>query len=103
MDAASSFGIPFVPAANDPASPPISSFRGDFALDERSQRQSTHDAFLPCEIAKQRRRNLFVCPGVVASKIDLQPTENGLKAVGVYFQGEGKKGQKGSPDRKSVV
>ena len=84
--ATSALGIPFQHQANDPTASPIACSRADLALDESGRRQSTFDAFLSYEVASRRQGNLFVCPNVVVSKIDLQPTETGTRAVGVYFQ-----------------
>lgn len=79
-------GIPYTPYANDPSSPPVTCDRVDLTLDEHGRRFSTFDAFLPAETASRRRGNLFICTGAVVSKLDLEKTSSGLKAVGVYFQ-----------------
>lgn len=72
--------------ANDPVSPPIFCSRADLALNETGQRQSTFDAFLSYDVARQRQKNLFIVPQVVVSKIDLQPSSSGTRAARVYFQ-----------------
>lgn len=85
---ASSLGLPFSRDANNPTSPPISMFFADTIVDEAGQRQSTFEAFLPHHIADSRKGRLFVCPQVVVSKLDLQPSQSGTRATGVYFQRE---------------
>ena len=55
-------------------------------MDEEGRRVSTFDAFIPVSVANKRKANLFVCTGVVASKVDLQAGPGGLQATGVYFK-----------------
>ncbi|EKM52435.1 uncharacterized protein PHACADRAFT_186585 [Phanerochaete carnosa HHB-10118-sp] len=86
IKATSALDIPFLDEANDPSAPSTFCNRADLALNEKGQRQSTFDAFLPPEVAWKRQKNLFVVPQVVVSKLDLQPSANGTRAVGVYFQ-----------------
>lgn len=86
IDAADALGIPCVLEANDPSSPPVVCSRVDLTMDENGRRMSTFDAFLPLELAVRRKDNLHICPGVVVTKLDLQQTESGVRAAGVYFQ-----------------
>lgn len=86
IEAATSLGIPFLKTANDPESPPVACHHVDVSIDEKGRRQSTFDAFLPYELAVRRQGNLFICPDVAVSKLDVESTETGPRAVGVYFQ-----------------
>lgn len=81
-------GLPFSKDANDPTSPPTSMFFADTIVNEAGQRQSTFEAFLPRSVSLERQGNLFICPQVAVSKIDLQASQSGTQAVGVYFQRE---------------
>lgn len=89
IDAAKALDMPYADGSNDPAAPPNLCSRVDLTMDEWGRRCSTFDAFLPYEIATQRQQNLFICTGVVVSKIKIAKVGTGLRALGVNFIKEG--------------
>lgn len=54
-------------------------------MDENGRRHSTFDAFIPRQVASSRT-NLYVCTEVLVTKLDIQHTREGPRAVGVLFQ-----------------
>ncbi|CCC05081.1 unnamed protein product [Sordaria macrospora k-hell] len=53
-------------------------------LDGRGQRLSAYKAWLPREVARERRKRLIICPGVVASRLLFN--KDGTRAIGVRIQ-----------------
>ena len=89
IDAAKALDMPYAEGSNDPAAPPNLCSRVDLTMDEWGRRCSTFDAFLPYEVATQRLQNLFICTGVVVSKLKIERVGTGLRALGVHFVKEG--------------
>jgi choline dehydrogenase len=85
--ASPSLGIPFIRQSNDPASPAVYCSRTDVSVNEKNQRISAFDAFLPPELVKTRK-NLTICTRTVVLSLELQDEAVGPRAVGVYIQDE---------------
>jgi choline dehydrogenase-like flavoprotein len=69
---AKSVGYPLIPDANAPDAPCDGFVTLDSTVDENMQRMSTFDAFLPRQVALEREKNLTICTGVIASRIELE-------------------------------
>ncbi|KAI1321942.1 hypothetical protein F5Y16DRAFT_413562 [Xylariaceae sp. FL0255] len=82
--AARNLGLPVEEDCNDPTSPAMGLFHLDMAIDERGRRVSAYRAFLNNHIAIERKKHLFVCTGVVASRLDVD-NEAGI-VRGVYIR-----------------
>ncbi|KAI1478786.1 putative GMC oxidoreductase [Daldinia eschscholtzii] len=69
---------------NNPAAPAMGSFTLDTAIDNRGNRISALTAYLSKKLAFQRRDNLTICTGTVASRLEAD-SQTGL-VTGVYIQ-----------------
>lgn len=83
-----SLGIPRVSDIHDPSIPPFACGCFDVTVDGNGRRVSTFDSFLPAELANSRSQNLFICASTVVYRLDVQPSEDGLRVVGVYMKGD---------------
>lgn len=83
-EAAKMLGIPFVERANDPDEPAFACVRLDRTIDRQMRRLSTFDAFLPPEVVKIRKQNLFICPQTIVCKIAVDRA----MATGIYARSE---------------
>jgi choline dehydrogenase len=83
---AKSMGYPLIPDANAPDAPCDGFFTLDSTVDENMQRMSTFDAFLPRKVVLEREKNLTICTGVIASRIEFSNKEPEPRAEKVLFQ-----------------
>lgn len=58
----------------------------DSTIDQKKQRMSTMEAFLPRETALKRERNLTICTGVTVSQIKFSGDQKEHRAERVNFQ-----------------
>ncbi|OTB14104.1 hypothetical protein K445DRAFT_302665 [Daldinia sp. EC12] len=77
---------------NNPAAPAMGSFTLDTAIDNRGNRISALTAYLSKKLAFQRRNNLTICTGTVASRLEAD-SQTGL-VTGVHIQNA-----KGPPEK----
>ena len=56
-------------------------------VDANGHRLSSFDAFLPLKVATARH-NLDICPNTIVTSLDIQETEDGHRAVGVFIDEE---------------
>lgn len=92
MKATTALGIPYLTDFNNPDSPSVVCSRVDLTMDERGRRHSTFDAFLPRRVASSRP-NLYICTEVLVTKLDIQQTGKGPRAVGVFFRRDSDHGE----------
>ena len=83
---AKSVGFPLIPDANAPDAPCDGFVTLDCTVDENMQRMSTFDAFLPRRVALEREKNLTICTGVIALRIEFSNKEAEPRAEKVLFQ-----------------
>ena len=83
---AKSVGYPLIPDANAPDAPCDGFITLDSTVDENMQRMSTFDAFLPRQVALEREKNLAICTGVIASRIEFSNKVVEPRAERVLFQ-----------------
>jgi len=62
--------------------------RLDATVDGNNHRSSTFQAFIPLQLAKDRKTNLHICTGALVRAIDVRDTAGGPKAVGVTVENE---------------
>lgn len=80
-------GFVRVSDTNAPDSPADALVTFDSTVNEKNQRVSTFDAFLPREIASKRKRNLTVCPNTIVARIVFsQSTGKKPRAEQVLFK-----------------
>jgi choline dehydrogenase-like flavoprotein len=81
-DAAISLGFADVKDLNSSTAPVDACATLDVAIDGSLRRVSAYHAFLPAQVAQDRRERLKVCINAVATRIDF----DGNVAVGVVFE-----------------
>ncbi|KAF7345046.1 GMC oxidoreductase [Mycena venus] len=64
-----SLGLKIIDDANTPNAPAVTCVKLQLTLDESARRCSTFDAFLPRQIALDRRTHLKICTGTVATSL----------------------------------
>ncbi|KAJ7721459.1 alcohol oxidase [Mycena metata] len=85
-DVAIAMGFANVDNMNSPTAPVDACGIMDVAINENLQRVSSYHAFLPVEVAQDRRDRLKVCANAVATRIEFE----GDVAVGVVFEASDK-------------
>lgn len=101
--ACTEIGLQYVDSANDPAAPSACCTRLEVTLDENGLRQSSFDAFLPPALAKERVKNLTICPGVIVTSVAFSRAEGSLRATGVTVEAEKPGGRKVSVSARREV
>lgn len=86
-------GFSFVSDLNAPNAPSEMIANVDVTINQKRQRVSTFDAFIPKEIA-QERRNLTICTGATVSEVLFSDNAGNQNAVEVLFQKTGAKSTK---------
>ncbi|KAJ7250587.1 alcohol oxidase [Mycena rebaudengoi] len=87
VQACTALGLPFCKDINDPSAPLTLCAKLDCTIDSRSHRSSTFTAFLPKELADERKSHLHICTGAAVTALDLEVSADGQKLVrGVFFQ-----------------
>lgn len=85
--AAAALGLPIDNDVNDPHAPPSGYFYLDATIDRDGSRHSAYSAYLPKDLALERRNRLTVCTGVVASKLELDASQQRVRGVHVRSVG----------------
>ncbi|KAF4620148.1 hypothetical protein G7Y89_g14673 [Cudoniella acicularis] len=95
-DIAEGMGFTSISDTSAPDAPPDCIATFDSTVNEKSQRVSTFDAFLPRETALSRENNLTICTKTIVSKIVFSQEENGKKpcAQQIIFKSVDPKNQK---------
>ncbi|KIJ33359.1 GMC oxidoreductase [Sphaerobolus stellatus SS14] len=94
LSAASILNLPTIKDINDPSGPICGAALMHRTQYESGERQPTSTAFLPIELALERKERLKICTGTIVNKIDFKSEEEGIsKAVGIYFESEKNKGK----------
>ncbi|KAK7943601.1 GMC oxidoreductase [Apiospora aurea] len=88
--AAAALGLSIDNDVNDPEAPPSGYFALDSTIDRNGARHSAYSAYLPKEIALERRDRLAVCTGVVASTLEVDASQQCVR--GVHVRSVGSKG-----------
>ncbi|KAK8115757.1 hypothetical protein PG984_012259 [Apiospora sp. TS-2023a] len=88
--AAAALGLPIDNDVNDPDAPPSGYFYLDATIDRYGSRHSAYSAYMPKRLALERRDRLTVCTGVVASKLELDVSQERVR--GVHVRSIGSKG-----------
>ncbi|KAK6953887.1 hypothetical protein Daesc_003849 [Daldinia eschscholtzii] len=83
-EATQKLGLRLEKDINNPAAPAMGSFNLDTAIDSRGNRISALTTYLSKKLASQRRDNLTICTGTVASRLQAD-TQTGL-VTGVHIQ-----------------
>jgi choline dehydrogenase len=82
-----STGLPIVEDGNDPNAPSMGYCHLDVAVDDRGYRHSTNRAFLPTQVARDRREHLRICVHTLVRKLEFTTEIDGnLRVHGVHFQ-----------------
>jgi choline dehydrogenase len=84
-------GISFINAANDPSAPSVSCTRTDLTVDESGRRCSAFSAFLPPDVARERKDRLHICPETVVKSLLFEDQDSDLRATGVCIEEEDEK------------
>ncbi|KAI8996268.1 alcohol oxidase [Trametes punicea] len=79
-------GFHHVQDFNDPTAPAACTGLLDVVVDSSSYRHSTYRAFLPPELARERRSHLKVCTRAIVSRVQLDQSAGSVRATGVFFQ-----------------
>ncbi|KAH8880859.1 alcohol oxidase, partial [Thozetella sp. PMI_491] len=87
--AARAVGLPVQEDCNDPKAPAQGYFNLDMTIDLRGQRFSAYKAWLNKDIADARKAHLTVCTGVIASKLEIEGSNN--RVTGVHIRRAGSK------------
>ncbi|KII89426.1 hypothetical protein PLICRDRAFT_53855 [Plicaturopsis crispa FD-325 SS-3] len=86
-EAVGALGIPLVDDINSPAAPAVAVGKATYTIDGTGRRCSTFHAFLPTELAVERRARLHICTNAVVSSVELVEEADGAhRAVGIQFQ-----------------
>ncbi|CAG8976806.1 hypothetical protein HYALB_00012512 [Hymenoscyphus albidus] len=97
-DIAEAMGFLRVPDTNAPDAPSDGVVTFDSTVDEKNQRLSTFDAFLPKELALERKGNLTICPMTLVTKIIFaKESGKGLRAEQVFFKSVDQEAEKVFP------
>ena len=79
-------GIPHVDDINSPDIPAAHTAIMDIVQDEKFYRNSAFLAFLPPELAQERRTRLKICPNTVVCRVELSTDDGSIRATGVHFE-----------------
>ncbi|CAG8955202.1 hypothetical protein HYFRA_00007218 [Hymenoscyphus fraxineus] len=94
-DIAEAMGFLRVPDTNAPDAPSDGVVTFDSTVNEKNQRLSTFDAFLPKELTLKRKGNLTICPMTLVTKIRFaKESGKGLRAEQVFFKSVDQKAEK---------
>ncbi|KAK8044172.1 hypothetical protein PG993_004196 [Apiospora rasikravindrae] len=88
--AAAALGLPIDHDVNDPEAPPSGYFSLDSTIDSDGARHSAYSAYLPKALALERRDRLAVCTGVVASRLEVDASQQRVR--GIHVKSVGSKG-----------
>lgn len=88
--AAEALGLPIDNDVNDPDAPPSGYFYLDATIDRDGSRHSAYGAYLHKELALERRNQLTVCTGVVASRLEVDGSQQRVR--GLHARSVGSKG-----------
>lgn len=88
IEAATALGLPKINDVNDPSAPIAGAALIHRTQDPAGYRHATSTAFLPVDLALARRKNLKICTGTIAMKIDIEEKDEKKRAAGVYIQAE---------------
>ncbi|KAK8085405.1 GMC oxidoreductase [Apiospora hydei] len=88
--AAAALGLSIDNDVNDPDAPPSGYFALDSTIDRDGARHSAYSAYLPKDLALERRGRLAVCTGVVDSKLEVDVAQHCVR--GVHVKPAGSKG-----------
>ncbi|KAF8586168.1 GMC oxidoreductase [Ramaria rubella] len=85
--AATDLGFAYVDDINSPSEPSVGSFKTHYTLDSSGHRHSTFRAFLPMDLALDRKERLHICVKSLASKLLLtERADHDLLCTGVRVQ-----------------
>ncbi|KAK7975803.1 hypothetical protein PG989_014266 [Apiospora arundinis] len=85
--AAAALGLPIDNDINDPNAPPSGYYYLDSTIDKDGSRHSAYSAYLPKKVALERRSRLAVCTGVVASKLEVDASQQRVRGIHVRSVG----------------
>ncbi|KAI9148715.1 Oxygen-dependent choline dehydrogenase [Paramyrothecium foliicola] len=69
---AEALGLRAEAGLNHPAAPAAGYYNLDLAIDRKGYRHSADRAYLPYDLAFQRRNHLHICPGALVVRLDIQ-------------------------------
>ncbi|TFY70460.1 hypothetical protein EVG20_g2542 [Dentipellis fragilis] len=74
-------GFPYIADLNSAQEPSIGCARLDHTVDDHDHRHSTFRAFLPKDLALQRKANLHICTNKIVQKLDIRTDSDGRKVT----------------------
>jgi choline dehydrogenase len=78
-------GYPLVPDTSDPDAPVDGLATFDVTINDKNQRVSTFNAFIPREVALARESNLSICTKAIVSRVLWSSKAGDLRATSVQF------------------
>ena len=81
IGAVKKLGLLYIPDVNSPTHPPFGCARLHFTLDENAHRHSTYHAFLPLEVALERKDRLHICTNTIVERLVTERTPSGKIVV----------------------
>jgi choline dehydrogenase len=78
-------GYPLIPDTSDPDAPADGLATFDVTINDKNQRMSTFNAFIPREVALSREKNLSICTKAMVSRIVWSNKAGDLRATSVEF------------------
>ncbi|KAA1467524.1 alcohol oxidase [Dentipellis sp. KUC8613] len=104
LKACQDLGFPYITDLNSAQEPSIGCARLDHTVDDYGHRHSTFRAFLPKDLALQRKANLHICTNTIVQKLDVRTDADGRKvAQGVYLASKGGSSQRNVRASREVV
>lgn len=85
ISALESANIPWVDDLNNPAAPAAVMGALDVIQDKGFRRASTYHAFLPGNLAQDRKGRLKICTNTVVMRLDLADEDGTVRARGVHI------------------
>jgi choline dehydrogenase len=80
-------GLPHIADINSPNEPAVGIATIDLTTDASGERHSTMRAFLPRQVAIDRKAHLSICPNTLVSRLAVSHhTEKNPKVGGVFFK-----------------
>lgn len=93
-DCAKELGFSYIPDTNIPTAPPDGIATLYCTVNSKKQRVSTFHAFLPKEIALQRKNNLTICTSTLTCRVGFSQKDEKPRANEVFFKSVDPKSEK---------